>query len=92
MPRIPFIDARFDLSEESRRDIESRLTQHFVALRKKSQAAEAAPELSDDDDEIAAAVRYRAHAQRCYPSDAEAARIRARSKKLALRRDAATGL
>uniref|UniRef100_UPI0011AF17A0 AAA family ATPase n=1 Tax=Acidimangrovimonas sediminis TaxID=2056283 RepID=UPI0011AF17A0 len=39
-----------------------------------------------------AAVSYRAHAQRCYPSDAEAARIRARSKKLALRRDAATGL
>lgn len=99
MPQIPFIEARFDLLDAGWREIEMRLTRHLVALRdKRAEPAEAHEDTDDldlDEDELdedGSDPRYFARLTRSLPSEAEVRRIRERSRKLASRREAASGL
>ncbi len=92
MPSIPFIEARLDLVDEGWRQIETRLTQHFIALRKRADEGSAkgsAPSEADEDEGDASSWgRY----DRNSPTPEQTKRIRDRSRKLAAMREAASGV
>ncbi|GHE06517.1 hypothetical protein U879_08465 [Defluviimonas sp. 20V17] len=96
MQRIPFIEARFDLTDESWQEIERRLTRHLMSLRdrrdKGSTGSEAPNDFDLGDEPLEDDFPDPGFKDRKYPTEPELHRIRERSRKLVARREAASGL
>ncbi len=94
MPRIPFIEARLGLAEESPKAIERRLTDYLTSLRAKRRSGKAggpSPEGHDAADQ-SSLIPDPGFDDRKYPSKEDLYRIQSRSNKLFERRRAASGL